>query len=321
MGFRQESLIAKGKNSAALRLAVLGLVAPLALSACSTVEETYDDIVGTDQAKTEKVDSGNAGQESSYPNLGSVPSSRPAATSSAQRTALQEGLKKNREDAVYVDSGRDPSEAVRTGYAEMTNDRSNAIVEEQPSSSSSAASAASSSASSSSSSSYSNLPEIGSEERPRSHKVEMSSDSGDKPGGQSFEPGSLPNTAAAAPTAPTHSDLIGVIYFGHSSAGLDQRDIQILSQIADYQKNYNGQLRLVGHASQRTNTTDPVAHNLANFDISLKRAQSVAAALKKLGVSGSDLVVEASAANQPVYYEFMPTGEAGNRRTEIYLQY
>jgi flagellar motor protein MotB len=30
-------------------------------------------------------------------------------------------------------------------------------------------------------------------------------------------------------------------------------------------------------------------------------------------------VAEARADNQPVFHEFMPTGEAGNRRAEIYL--
>jgi hypothetical protein len=32
------------------------------------------------------------------------------------------------------------------------------------------------------------------------------------------------------------------------------------------------------------------------------------------------LVVDAISDAQPVYFEFMPTGEAGNRRAEIYLE-
>ena len=65
----------------------------------------------------------------------------------------------------------------------------------------------------------------------------------------------------------------------------------------------------------------PEQHQLANFNVSIKRANSVASALNELGVDSNMLRAEALADSQPVYHEFMATGEAGNRRAEIFLEY
>ena len=307
MGVSQDQLRAKPRYGKSLRLALLGLLLPLSVGACSTLEDTYSDIMGTsDQPTMERVDAGDAGQETSYPNLGSVPNDRPVATSASQRAALQEGLRKNREAAVYVDAERQASELMRSGDRSLSRD-SRSIVR----------GAAVGGQSPSGTGAMQDQPE------------DLPQDSGGadrKLNGQTFVPGTVSGQAAGGQTAGVstlalRNDLVGVIYFGHSASDLEQSDLQVLAEIAAYQQKYNGTLRIVGNASQRTNTTDPVARNLANFDISLQRAQSVASALKKLGGSGKQMVVEANSANQPVYYEFMPTGEAGNRRTEIYLQY
>jgi flagellar motor protein MotB len=66
---------------------------------------------------------------------------------------------------------------------------------------------------------------------------------------------------------------------------------------------------------------DIARHKLVNFNISLARANRVGEALMQAGVPGRFLYVGAVSDSQPVYYEIMPTGEAGNRRAEIYLDY
>jgi outer membrane protein OmpA-like peptidoglycan-associated protein len=116
-------------------------------------------------------------------------------------------------------------------------------------------------------------------------------------------------------------ELVGVIYFAHGSANLDNRDREVLRQVRQMLEGTGGQLRIVGHASMRTGVLEPARHAMANFEISQQRAASVANALNTLGVPDSALAVEAFGAQQPVFYEFMPTGEAGNRRVEIYLEY
>ena len=65
---------------------------------------------------------------------------------------------------------------------------------------------------------------------------------------------------------------------------------------------------------------DPVSHKMTNLQVSTKRAGAVARELARLGVATEEMVVDAVSDRQPVYYEFMPTGEAGNRRAEIYLE-
>ena len=113
---------------------------------------------------------------------------------------------------------------------------------------------------------------------------------------------------------------IAVIYFRHGSSSLQGRDRNVLRDIAQIYERQGRDLRVVGHASSRTAAMDPVDHRMANFDTSLKRAQAVVDALVSMGVPRDAIQLEARGDNEPVYHEFMPTGEAGNRRAEIFLQ-
>jgi flagellar motor protein MotB len=78
---------------------------------------------------------------------------------------------------------------------------------------------------------------------------------------------------------------------------------------------------VVGHASSRTRNMDPDRHRSVNYQISVERASSVARELTKLGVPSEMIVVSAMADEEPVYREVMPSGETGNRRAEIYIDY
>ena len=61
-------------------------------------------------------------------------------------------------------------------------------------------------------------------------------------------------------------------------------------------------------------------HLMTIFAKSQARANSVAHEIIREGVPASHVLVEAVGDSQPVYYESMPQGEAGNRRAEIFLQ-
>ena len=113
---------------------------------------------------------------------------------------------------------------------------------------------------------------------------------------------------------------VAVIYFRHGSASLQGRDRQVLRKVAEIYERQGQDLRVVGHASSRTAGMDPVDHRMANFDTSLKRAQAVVDTLVSMGVPREAIQLEARGDNEPVYHEFMPTGEAGNRRAEVFLQ-
>ncbi len=127
--------------------------------------------------------------------------------------------------------------------------------------------------------------------------------------------------AAAAPRlAALGAQLVAVIYFGHGSAQLDARDRSVLREVVALQRQRGGAIRVVGHASAHTGVVDQIKHRLANFEMSLKRANTVAAGLVALGAAKDAVRAEAKGDAQPIFHEFMATGEAGNRRTEIFLE-
>ncbi|MFQ5939525.1 MAG: OmpA family protein [Alphaproteobacteria bacterium] len=126
-------------------------------------------------------------------------------------------------------------------------------------------------------------------------------------------------TAALYPSAPQVPAR--TIYFAHGSASLSAKSRELLREVAAWQREKGGAIRVVGHSSSRTDDMDPVRHKLTNFKASLDRANAVAQELIRLGVPPDKLIVSAKSDTEPIYFEIMPSGEAGNRRVEIYLDF
>ena len=114
---------------------------------------------------------------------------------------------------------------------------------------------------------------------------------------------------------------VATIQFAAGSAHLDARDRSILKQVVALQRQRGGILRVVGHASARTANMDPIRHKMVNYEVSADRAQQVARILLQMGAPANSVTVTAKSDTDPIFYEFMPSGEAGNRRTEIYLDF
>ncbi|MBL6929741.1 MAG: OmpA family protein [Rhodospirillales bacterium] len=114
---------------------------------------------------------------------------------------------------------------------------------------------------------------------------------------------------------------IATIQFANGSAGLDARDRSILRNVLALQRERGGVIEVVGHASSRTANMDSVRHKMVNFQISENRATTVARTLMKFGAQSNDIVVTAKSDLEPMYFEFMPSGEAGNRRVEVFLTF
>jgi flagellar motor protein MotB len=112
---------------------------------------------------------------------------------------------------------------------------------------------------------------------------------------------------------------VAVIFFADASAGLSGRAQSVLHDVYLLQQQQGGRLRVVGHASLHTAPLDPARHEEVNYKLSATRANAVARALIRMGAPGGSISVVAEGSKAPVFYEFMPTGEAGNRRVEIYL--
>lgn len=131
---------------------------------------------------------------------------------------------------------------------------------------------------------------------------------------------SMPGPLAALP-GPSFGVLkVATIQFPNGSAHLSPLDRGILGDVFRLHRQRGGKLHVVGHASSRTRNLDPISHKMANYGVSVARADAVVGELVRLGVRPGDIVVDAKSDSMPLYYEFMPSGEAGNRRTEIYLE-
>jgi len=124
-----------------------------------------------------------------------------------------------------------------------------------------------------------------------------------------------------AGTARGRSIRVATIQFANGSADLDSRDRTILRNVVALQRERGGVIRVVGHASSRTANMDPVSHKLVNYEMSTERAEMVAKTLSEMGARAQDIVIVAKADADPLYYEVMPSGEAGNRRTEVFLDF
>ena len=112
-----------------------------------------------------------------------------------------------------------------------------------------------------------------------------------------------------------------VIYFGHGSSNLSNADKKVIREVARAVDQSSAHVHVVGHASSRTKTNDVLKHNVANYETSLARAESVAAELILQGVPSGRVSVHAMADDQPDYSEATRLGEAGNRRANIYIEY
>lgn len=118
---------------------------------------------------------------------------------------------------------------------------------------------------------------------------------------------------------PSASTKVATILFKNGSSGLDANDRKILADVARLQRENNATVRVIGHASQRTRNLDISTHKMANYKVSIKRANQVATELQRMGIASEKILTAAVGDNHPIYLEVMPSGEAGNRRTEIYL--
>jgi outer membrane protein OmpA-like peptidoglycan-associated protein len=115
------------------------------------------------------------------------------------------------------------------------------------------------------------------------------------------------------------SHHVATILFATGSNALSREAKSLLGEIADWQRSNGGIIRIVGYASSRTRDMDAMRHRVANFRISLERAEAVARELRRHGVAPGKLAIGAKSDTEPVFSEAMPSGEAANRRAEVYI--
>ncbi|MDA0656289.1 MAG: OmpA family protein, partial [Proteobacteria bacterium] len=114
---------------------------------------------------------------------------------------------------------------------------------------------------------------------------------------------------------------VATIYFRNGSSRLGAQDRSIIRDVVAMYRETGGAIRIIGHSSGIAASQGSGRSKLVNFKVSLDRANSVAAELIRQGVPPERIDVVAEGAGNPRFAEYAPTGEAGNRRAEVYLDY
>lgn len=320
---------------------VIPVVAILALAGCSDLDVfgLFDDDTpapqtasdGEVRARADAVQA--ASEDSDTPSLTSVPS-RPAAGSSSVRDRVVEGLIADRNNARYTDEAirlqgsTRPADAPQAASAPAdpapapTPPPAPAQIAVTPPPAPPAprpTPAPSSSTSSASTRITASSPQVAAAPAPSF----QSSYAAPQP--SSSSPSVIVDTSAigGGGYVPVSAQIsreaqVASIQFGHSSSRLGARDRQVINAVASAYRT-GGRLLVVGHASSRTAQMPKNRHEVANFNVSFARANAVAQALIGAGVSPERVTVEAVSDDLPIYSESMPTGEAGNRRAEIFV--
>ena len=124
---------------------------------------------------------------------------------------------------------------------------------------------------------------------------------------------------APAPVAALPAEPVATVFFKSGSSSITEAGRREIRRAAGMARNQGARVVVIGHASSRTKNLNPLRHQMANFRISYDRAQAVARELVRQGVDQQAIEISAVSDSEPVYYEVMPAGEAGNRRAEIVL--
>ena len=139
-------------------------------------------------------------------------------------------------------------------------------------------------------------------------------------------PGMLPPSQYKAPYAsPFDSSAIDpadakVLYFAHGSDVINARGQAVVSGASrEFQSQGGSLVNVVGHASKRTATTDPVERQIVNMKMSMKRALAVSEELEGKGVPSDLIRTTAMGDSIPAKIRNGKSQEAADRRVEIYM--
>lgn len=135
---------------------------------------------------------------------------------------------------------------------------------------------------------------------------------------EQYHSGSYDSTETP-PSQPLAAGLAGMIFFDHGSANLSSADKTFLGNMAQQLENSFQPVRIIGHASSKAETEDPVAATKMNLTMSLKRATSVMEQLHQDGIPYTRMAVFAHGSSQPLWDVEGKTKEEAARRVEVYV--
>jgi len=129
----------------------------------------------------------------------------------------------------------------------------------------------------------------------------------------------LPKPAELPARPPEGALKVAVIQFPRAGRELDDRTMEILEQVAAYAQRSRAAVWLFGYTSRNVELAAGGSAQAAAQTLSADRVMAVALALVKSGVPADAIHLVARGAHDPVFLESAKTGEAGNRRVEIYF--
>lgn len=272
---------------AARRLALAAAMA--ALGACSTLE-ALDPRSGL----IPHVDQPVPGADQPYPNLASVPNA-PTPTPKATRVELQQKLAGDTK-ATTFQPDTDAAPPVPAAPAPLPK---GFITAEQPVKLPAAPAPAESSAGATTAA---------------SPALERSAPAGAQPAAAH----ATTPKASSSPDALGTARRLAVVLFAEGSSEIDPGQVAKLRPVVRLLRQQGGALQIVGYASRQA-AGETAEGKIANFNLSLDRANAVARALMRLGAKPSELVVSAEGEGAPPITVAGVSGAAADQRADVYF--
>jgi len=131
--------------------------------------------------------------------------------------------------------------------------------------------------------------------------------------------GALPKPVEFPDRPPEDALKVAVIQFARAEQELDDEAMDVLAQVAAYAQQSRASIWLFGYASRKIELASGGSARMASQALSSDRVRAVALVLIKDGIPADRIRLIARGTRDPVYVETARTGEAGNRRVEIYF--
>jgi outer membrane protein OmpA-like peptidoglycan-associated protein len=129
----------------------------------------------------------------------------------------------------------------------------------------------------------------------------------------------LPAVAETPAHPPAGALQVAVIQFPRAGTKLDDQAREVLSQVAAYAQQARANIMLFGYSSLNLELASSGSIRKAARGIAAARLRAVGLELFKQGVPIDRVELIARGNLDPAYRESEPTGEAGNRRVEIWF--
>ena len=286
---------------AAGRLALAAAVA--ALGACGTLED-LDPRAGLIPHTDQPV----PGSDQPYPNLASVPNGPPPSTPKATRIELQQKLAADTKGMNDQSDGAPPPQ-VPAPPAPLPK---GFITAQQPVKLPPTAAPAAATA--------------GAKAAASSRSQRSTPKDAPSPGVSSANAGQA-TAAAIVGATPGHprefeesatGGRFASVVFAEASSELDRTQLAKLRPVVRLLRRQGGTVQVVGYAS-RPAAGDTVEGKIANFNLSLDRANAVARALMRLGAKTSEVIVSAEGERAPPLTAAGASGVAADQRADVFL--